>query len=76
LFNISFDKTVSGEYVLARLPKKPGGNICKFCVDKPTRDEYVLDRPQKKPVGISSTIFLVLLMILCININCVEGSNL
>ena len=56
--------------------KKTGGNICKFCVDKTISGEYVLDRPPKKPGGISSAVFVALVMNLCLHLKCIEASNL
>jgi len=74
--NIYLDKAVSGEYVLGKPPKKPGGIIRKLYIDKTRSGEYVLDRPPKKPGGISSTVFVVLVMNLCLHFEGVNASNL
>ena len=50
-------------------------NLCKFA-DKTISSEYVLERPPKKPGGISSAMFLVLVMNLCLHDNGVEVSKL
>ena len=50
-------------------------NLSKFGADKTISGEYVLERPPKKPGGISSAIFLGLVMNLCLHVDYAEASS-
>jgi len=59
------DKILSGEYVVNRPPKKPGGEATRE-VDKVSGGEYILQCPPKKPGGICCVLAP----------NCKEGSGM